>query len=490
VASRKPPPTVAAVLLAAGKGKRMKSARPKVLHEVCGRPALWYVVRAAMAARPSTLAIVVGHGGDEVRDAVRSWKLKAGPVFVEQRQQLGTGHAVAVAEKAVGRADHVLVLPGDDPLAAPDDVRALVRTHHRTGASATIATTMLEDPRGYGRVVRHGDRLERIVVEDIADRSPDLKDIHEVSTLLYLFRRQDLFGVLPLVSRDNTQREYYLPDVLKILLEKGERVSVVPVDWGGTMGLNSRRGLAAVTAVLQGRILDGHMAKGVTFVDPATAYVDAGVRIGPDTVIQPLTFLTGTTRIGAGAQIGPATRIVDSTVGDGAEVQFSVVRGSRIDARASVGPYASLRPGTVLEEGSKAGTFVEVKASRVGRGTKVPHLSYIGDATIGRDTNVGAGTVTVNYDGFEKHRTIIGDEVHIGSDSMLVAPVKIGKRAWTGAGSAITKNVPAGALGVERAEQRNVRGYDERKRAARGGKAGGGSKRGSDGARGGRRRGS
>jgi bifunctional UDP-N-acetylglucosamine pyrophosphorylase/glucosamine-1-phosphate N-acetyltransferase len=464
-------------VLAAGQGKRMKSGRPKVLHEVCGRPALWFVVRAAVAARPSRLIIVVGHGRKQVEEAVRSWKIKASPVFVEQRERLGTGHAMAVAEKTVGAADDVLVLPGDDPLVTGSDVRAVLRTHRRTGAAATIAITEVTDPRGYARIVFQGDRLERMVVETVADASPATRAIHDVSTLIYALRRSDLYGVLPLVSRDNAQREYYLPDVISILLEKGERVSVAPVDWGGAMGINSRKGMAGAARVLRGRILDAHMANGVTFVDPDTAYVDVDVRIGRDSVIHPLTFLAGSTRIGEGCQIGPATRVVDSTIGDGAEVMFSVVRGSKVGPRASVGPYASLRPGTVLEEGAKAGTFVEMKASRVGRGTKVPHLSYIGDARIGKDTNVGAGTVTVNYDGFEKHRTIIGDEVHIGSDNMLVAPVRIGKRAWTGAGSVITKDVPSGALGVERTEQRNVPGYDRRIRAVKAKKAAAGSKR-------------
>jgi bifunctional UDP-N-acetylglucosamine pyrophosphorylase/glucosamine-1-phosphate N-acetyltransferase len=477
------------VVLAAGQGKRMKSGRPKVLHEVCGRPALWHVLRAAVAARPARLVVVVGHGREQVEQAVGSWRIKPSPVFVEQRQQLGTGHAVAAAEKAVGAADDVLILPGDDPLVTGSDVRAVLRAHRRTAAAATIAITEVTDPRGYARIVRQGDRLERMVVETVADASPATSGIRDVSTLIYALRRSDLYGALPLVSKDNVQHEYYLPDVITILLEKGERVSVAPLDWGGAMGMNSRKGMAGAARVMRDRILDAHMANGVTFVDPDTAYVDVDVRIGRDTVIHPLTFLAGSTRIGEACEIGPATRVVDSMIGDGAEVMFSVVLGSKIATRASVGPYASLRPGTVLEEGSKAGTFVEVKASRVGRGTKVPHLSYIGDAKIGKDTNVGAGTVTVNYDGFEKHRTIIGDEVHIGSDNMLVAPVRIGKRAWTGAGSVITKDVPPGALGVERTEQRNVPGYDARVRAGKTKKAAAGSKRAKDETRGGRGRG-
>jgi len=455
------------VVLAAGKGNRMRSATPKVLHEVCGRPSLWYVLKAALASRPRSVVIVVGQGKERVEEAVRSWKIKPEPMFVDQGQPLGTAHAVLAAEDAVRDADDVLVLPGDDPLVTSDDIRALRRTHNRTEAAASILITEVDNPRGYARVVREGDRLIRFTPEEAADASRQLRGIKEVSTLVYLLRREDLYRALPKVDRENRQREYYLPDVIPILLEKGERVSVVPIDWGGAMGLNSRGGLAAVSRVMRQRILERHMANGVTFVDPDTAYVDSDVRIGSDTVVQPSTFLQGNTRIGARCSIGPYARIVDSTVEDESEVTFAVLSQARIRARASVGPFASIRPGTVLDEGAKAGTFVEIKASRIGKGSKVPHLSYVGDATLGRDVNIGAGTVTANYDGFDKHATVIGDEVHVGSDTMLIAPVKVGKRAWTGAGSVITRDVPAGALAVERTEQRVVRGYDQRKRAAR-----------------------
>jgi bifunctional UDP-N-acetylglucosamine pyrophosphorylase/glucosamine-1-phosphate N-acetyltransferase len=453
------------VVLAAGLGKRLRSGRPKVLHEVCGRPCLWYALKAAVAARPSKIVVVVSNEREQVKEAVASWALTPAPVFVDQGEPLGTGHAVLVAERAVGRATEVLVLAGDDPLIGGEDVRRLLSVHRRRKAAATIATTTLDDPTGYGRVIRRGNELVQIVQE--ADASPQIREIHEVSTLVYAFRREDLYRVLPLVGRENRQREYYLPDVISLLKDKGERVAAVPVDFGGTMGLNSRGGLAAATRVMRARFVERHLRAGVTFVDPATAYVDADVRIGADTVILPMTFLEGSTRVGASCSIGPATRIVDSAIGDGADVTFSVVRGSRVGPRATVGPYASIRPGTVIGAEGKAGTFVEIKASRVGRGSKVPHLSYVGDAVIGKRANLGAGTVTVNYDGFEKHPTVIGDEAHIGSDTMLVAPIKIGRRAWTGAGSTITKDVPSGALAVERVDQRVVRGYDERKRAGR-----------------------
>lgn len=444
----------------------MRSGRTKVLNDVCGRPSLWHVLRAARACRPATIAVVVGLG-DEIESAVRAWDIRPEPRFVLQEPPLGTGHAVSVAEEATEGADDVLVLAGDDPLVTPAHVRELLRVHRRTRAAATILTATLADPKGYARVIRDGTLLVDLVVEDVADSMPALRGSGEVSTLVYAFRREDLFRALPAVGKDNRQREHYLPDVLGILRDKGERLSAVHADLGGALGLNSQAGLADVSRIMRARIVEGHMARGVTFVDPDTTYVDVDVRIGSDTRVLPSTIIQGTTRIGRRCVVGPGTRIVDSTVGDDAEVTFSVVKGSRLGSGATVGPYASLRPGTVLEEGAKAGTFVEIKASRVGRDSKVPHLSYVGDARIGRGTNVGAATVTANYDGFEKHRTVIGDEVHIGSDTMLVAPVRVGNRAWTGAGSVITRDVPAGALAVERTDQRTVRGYDDRRRAMR-----------------------
>jgi bifunctional UDP-N-acetylglucosamine pyrophosphorylase / glucosamine-1-phosphate N-acetyltransferase len=440
----------------------MKSARPKVLHEVCGRPSLWHVMRAATAARPQTLVVVVRERGDQVEQAVRAWGFRPEPTFVPQGEPLGTGHAVAGAESAVGDAEEVLILPGDDPLISEEHVRKALQAHHRSRAAATILTTVLDDPTGFGRVIRRGGELMEIVQE--VDAPPEILAIGEVSTLVYVFRREDLFRALPLVGRENRQNEYYLPDVISILKDKGEKVGAVLVDLGGALGLNSRGGLALVSAIMRRRIVEQHMGNGVTFMDPETAYVDVDVRIGSDSAVLPFTFLQGTTRVGAGCRIGPGTQIVDSTIDDEAEVSFSVVRGSRIGPRVAVGPYASLRPGTEIAEGGKAGTFVEMKATKVGKKSKVPHLSYMGDATIGEGVNVGAGTITCNYDGYQKHPTVIEDEAFIGSDTMLVAPVKIGKRAVTGAGSAITKDVPPGALAVERAEQRVVEGYSQRKR--------------------------
>jgi bifunctional UDP-N-acetylglucosamine pyrophosphorylase/glucosamine-1-phosphate N-acetyltransferase len=455
--------SLAAVILAAGKGKRLRSATPKVLHPICGKPALWHVLQAALGAQPDRIVIVVGHGAEDVRARVRSWGLSPEPVFVTQKEQLGTGHAVKVARRAIGDADDVLVLGGDYDPVRPDDVKRVLARHRRSSNAATIAATELDDPGGYGRIVREGSRLVGIV-EDV-DASPELRRIREVSIMVWAFRREALFAALPHLDRDNRQGEYYLNRVIPFLLARGERVSIVQVDTGGAMGLNSRGGLAAVTRVVRDRINAAHMANGVTLLDPDATYIDVGVRIGRDTVVYPQTFLEGDTSIGEDCAIGPAARIVDSAVGDRSTVQFAVILGSTIGRDVAVGPFVRMRPGVEMADGSKAGAFVDLKNATVGPRSKVPHLSYVGDTTIGEDVNVGAATVTVNYDGYEKHRTVIEDGAAIGSDTMLIAPVRIGRGAATGAGSVITKDVPAGALAVERSEQRTVPGYRARKDA-------------------------
>ncbi len=455
-------PSIAAVVLAAGRGKRLKSAAPKVLHPIAGRPALWYVLQAARASRPSKIIVVVSHGADQVRDAVRSWRIAPHPVFVDQGEPLGTGHAVMVAEREAGRADEVLVLAGDDPLVEPGHVRELLTLHHRTKAAASFLTTLVDDPGGYARVLRDGTKLVDIV-EDVDDASPAIRAIREMATVVFAFRREDLFRALPAVGRENRQREYYLNHVIPILLDKGERVSAKLADFGGWAGVNSRETIARCNAIMRNRINAAHMASGVTILDPDTTYIDSAVRIGADTMIRPLTFLEGGTRIGAGCELGPSTRIVDSVVGEGSTVTFSVVLSSKLGRRVAVGPYARLRPGCEFADDSKAGAFVDIKASKIGRGSKVPHLSYVGNAKIGKGVNVGAATVTVNFDGYEKHTTVIEEGARIGSDTMLIAPVKVGKNAVTGAGSVITKDVPAGSLAVERSEQRTVKGYRKRK---------------------------
>jgi bifunctional UDP-N-acetylglucosamine pyrophosphorylase/glucosamine-1-phosphate N-acetyltransferase len=443
----------------------MRSSIPKVLQPICGRPALWHALQAGLAAKPSKVVVVVGRDGDTVREDVRSWGITPRPVFAEQPKPLGTGDAVRAAQRSVGRADDVLVIGGDfDPITG-DDVRRLMASHRRGSAVATIASTVLDDPGGYGRMVRSGSRLVEIVEE--VDADPEVRAIHEVWIVLSVFRRKELFAALPRLDRKNRQREYYLNRVFPLFLQDGERVNVVTMDTGGAMGINSRGGLAAVERVVRRRINAAHMANGVTITDPATTYIDVDVTIGTDSIVRPMTFLEGTSSIGAECEIGPSTRLVDSTVGDGGRVTFSVAHGAAVGRDVDVGPFARLRPGTELADGVHVGSYVEIKGSTVGAGTKVPHLSYVGDADIGANTNVGATTVFVNYDGYRKHRTKVGDDVRIGSDTMLVAPVTVGDGAVTGAGSVITEDVPPGALAVARGQQRNVEGYRQRKDAER-----------------------
>lgn len=461
--------SLAAVVLAAGKGERLKSAMPKVLHPVSGRPLLWHVLQAVRAAKPERIILVVGHGAEDVRNAVESWGLKPAPVFVEQAEQLGTGHAVQLAEKAVGKVDDVLVANGDfDPITTTD-LRKLLTSHRRTGAAVTLGSTVLDEPGGYGRVVREGSRVVDVI--EGRDAPAGVRKIHEVATNWIAFRRDLLFATLPLLDRDNRQREYYLNRAISILLDdKGERVDAVVCDTGGILGANTRAGVAALEALIRRRVNQTHMVAGVRMVDPDATYIDVEVKIGRDSVIYPNTFVETGSRIGVGCTIGPSTAIARSTVGDGSVVWFSVLEEAKVGRNCEVGPFARLRPGAALDDGSLVGNFVEVKASRIGKGSKAKHLTYIGNAEVGAGVNIGAGTVVVNYDGYEKHPTVIADGARIGSDTMLVAPVRVGKGAVTGAGSVITKDVPAGALAVERADQKTVKGYRKRADAKHGSK--------------------
>jgi bifunctional UDP-N-acetylglucosamine pyrophosphorylase/glucosamine-1-phosphate N-acetyltransferase len=423
------------------------------------------VLKAIKAARAETVFVVIRERGNEVEEAVASWDLKLPIEFVVQAEPAGTGHAVMAAEHRLLDSDEVLVANGDEPLVTGAQLRELISLRRKRKAAVAVQTTVPSDARGFARVIREGDELIRLA--EGSDATSQELEVSEVATGVYAFAREDLFRALPLVTRDNRQREYYLPDVLGILREKGERLVVQVVDIGGAVGVNSRAELARAGAVMRRRINGELMETGVAILDPEQTYVDVGVRVGRDTTLLPQTILEGEVRIGQGCTIGPGTRISDSTVADGATIEESVVKGSAVGRGATVGPFSHVRPDTVVGKDAKVGSFVEVKASRIGDGSKVPHLSYIGDATIGKNVNVGAGTVTVNYDGYDKHRTVIGDDARIGSDTMLIAPVRIGRGAVTGAGSVISKDVPAGALAVERAEQRHVSGYRERKDSER-----------------------
>jgi bifunctional UDP-N-acetylglucosamine pyrophosphorylase / glucosamine-1-phosphate N-acetyltransferase len=455
--------SLAVVVLAAGRGKRLKSRLPKVLHQVCGRPALWHVLNAARAAKPDRIVLVVHHGAEQVEQAVRSWDLVADPIFVDQAEPLGTGHAVGSAEEAIGNVNDVLVLAGDDPLVEGRHVRSVLAVHRRTRAAATILTSVVDDPKGYARVVRDRSKVVEIVQE--ADASPGIASIDEIATLVVAFARTELFSALPHVGRANRQHEYYLPDVFAILRERGERVSAVLGDFDTWAGVNSRASIATLTRVMRERINEAHLENGVTIVDPSQTYIDVDVRIGADTTIEPSSFLRGSTQIGAGCTVGPLTTLIDSRLGDGVKVPHSYLQEAYVEDGGTVGPFAYLRPGAHLHPKAKAGTFVEIKNSEIGPGTKVPHLSYIGDADIGEGTNIGAGNITANYDGREKHRTTIGSRVKTSVDTMFVAPVTVGDDAYTAAGSVITEDVPPGALGIARERQTNIEGYAERRKS-------------------------
>ena len=451
--------SVRAIILAAGKGTRMRSDIPKVLHPVAGRPMISWVVDAVLSAGVDDITVIVGHGADAVTavlpDGVRS---------IIQEQQSGTGHAARVATAAMGDLSGatVLIVPGDSPLMTADTLRSLLAAHASGDAGCTVLTTRMPDPTGYGRVVRDGDAVDGIVEERDADEAT--RAIQEVAVSTYVFDGEALTAALGGLKDDNEQGEYYLTDAVGLLAGLGRVGALSTPDHTETLGVNSHEQLSAVDAVMRARINRAWMAAGVRMLDPSRVYVEAGVTLEPGATIYPGVHLAGTSRVGADAIVGPDCFVVDSTIGRGARVWYSVVRGTEVGEDADVGPFASLRPGTVLGASAKAGTFVEVKASTIGRGSKVPHLSYIGDATIGQDSNIGAGTITCNYDGFRKHRTTIGSRVFIGSDTMLVAPVEIGDDAYTGAGSVITDDVSPGALAIERSQQQEVPGYAERRR--------------------------
>jgi bifunctional UDP-N-acetylglucosamine pyrophosphorylase / glucosamine-1-phosphate N-acetyltransferase len=449
------------VILAAGQGTRMRSAVQKLLHPLCGRPIIEWSVAAAREA--GAAKIVVVDGPDRRLGAA----LNGAVSLAVQERPLGTADAVRAAIDQIAGEDTVVVALGDAPLVTSDSLRALVETHEGSGAAATIATMVLADPSGYGRVVRAADgTVERVVETKYESDATEAElGIREVNTGMFAFNGAALAGALEEVRADNAQGELYLPDVLPIMRAHERTVGAYELsDPDELLGINDRVQLARVTAVAQRQIHERHMIAGVTIVNPEATVIDADVTIGQDTVIAPFTSLQGKTAIGRGSTIGPNSTLIDATVGDEAQVLHAYVTGAVIGDKVSVGPFAYLRPGTVLREGSKAGTFVEIKNSDVGKGTKVPHLSYIGDADIGEGTNLGASTITANYDGYRKHRTTIGNRVKTSVDTTLVAPVSIGDDAYTAAGSVITTDVPEGALGVARSRQTNIDGYAERRR--------------------------
>ena len=457
-------PDLTVVILAAGQGTRMRSSTPKMLHPLCGRPLVGWPIAAARDAGAGRIVVVDAPGG------ALAGHLPEGVATVTQPEANGTGGAVQAAAGEIASDATVVVLPGDAPLVTAEAIAALVEAHAASGAAATMATMQLDDPAGYGRVVRDAQNNVTGVVETKADgdATPEQLAIREVNTSMFAFDGAALKAALDELTPDNAQGELYLPDVLPTLRQAGHAVAAHDIgDSNLALGVNDRVQLAQVRAIAQRRIHDAHGRAGVTIVDPASTLIEVGVTIGPDTTIEPSSFLRGTTSIGEGCTIGPLTTLIDATLHDAVTIPHSYVVSAEIEDRANVGPFAYLRPGTRLRERSKAGTFVEIKNSDVGAGSKVPHLSYIGDATIGEDTNLGAATITANYDGTNKHRTTIGDRVHTGVDTTLVAPVTLADDAWTGANSAITKDVPAKALGIARERQTNYAGYADRRQRRR-----------------------
>lgn len=464
---------LAVVVMAAGQGKRMKSATPKVLHQVGGRPMLDYVLRAAETLGASRMVVVVGHGGEAVAD----WVGRRAAI-VSQEPPRGTGDAVRCALAQVPESTGtVIILSGDTPLVRGETVRGLFEAHRRSGAAVTLAAIELDEPAGYGRVVGGEDGRVVGVVEE-RDATPDQRAIRLVNGGVYAMDATFLRAALDAIKPDNAQGEYYLPDVIAVAVARGLGVRAVTVDPEDVLGANTRAELARLEGVMRERIRRAWMAEGVTLLDPARIWIDDGVTIGPDTVIAPGAWLEGKTVVGSGCRIGPGSHVINSRLGDRVMVKDGcVIEEAIIEDGASVGPFAHLRPGAVLRRDARVGNFVELKQTELGVAAKANHLSYLGDATIGRGVNVGAGTITCNYDGEKKSRTVIEDDVFIGSDSQLVAPVVIGKGSIVAAGTTVTENVPPGALVIGRVRQTIKKGWAAKRRAGspkavvRGGKA-------------------
>ncbi|MDT3397589.1 bifunctional UDP-N-acetylglucosamine diphosphorylase/glucosamine-1-phosphate N-acetyltransferase GlmU [Streptomyces sp. B1866] len=458
----------AVVVLAAGEGTRMKSATPKVLHAICGRSLVGHVIAASRELSPEHLVVVVGHAREQV--SAHLAELDPDLVVAVQHERRGTGHAVRAGLDELSRRGAaldgtVVVVCGDTPLLTGQTLADLAGAHAADGNAVTVLTARVPDATGYGRIVRDGATGAVTAIVEHKDATDAQRAVREINSGVFAFDARLLADALGKVRADNSQGEEYLTDVLGILREAGHRVgATVAGDHQEIVGINDRVQLAQARALLNARLLRRAMLAGATVVDPASTWVDAAVTFEPDCVIHPGTQLLGATHVAADAEVGPHSRLTDTAVGAGATVSFTVAEGARIGAGASVGPYAYLRPGTRLGERAKAGTYVEMKNAEVGEGTKVPHLSYVGDATIGAYTNIGAASVFVNYDGVHKHHTTIGSHCRTGADNMLVAPVTIGDGAYTAAGSVITRDVPAGSLAVARGQQRNIEGWVARKR--------------------------
>ena len=451
--------TLETIILAAGKGTRMKSEMPKVLHEVGGKPMLQHVINAAKKAGSSREVVVIGSGAELVAKKI------SGVEFVMQEEQLGTGHAVLSARKNFAQSEGmVLILCGDTPLLTAELLKKFTAAHESSNCAATVLIAKMPDATGYGRVVREEDGTFKKIVED-KDANESEKKIREVNAGVYCFDVKKLFYALTKVKNDNAQGEYYLPDALTILNDSGEKIGVFTADYADEiLGINSRIQLAAVDRVFRMKKNQELMNAGVTIIDPNTTFIDFDVEIGKDTIIKPNVYIEGHTTIGTECTIGPNIRFVDMKVGNKVKAQFSYCHEAELCDGVTLGPYVHIRPGTTIGMDVKIGNFVEIKNSNIGKGSKLPHLQYIGDTDMGKNVNIGCGTVTCNYDGKNKFRTKIGDNAFIGCNTNLVAPVSIGDGAYTGAGSTITKDVPKNNLAIARARQTNIEVWKDKRK--------------------------
>ncbi len=455
----------AVLILAAGLGKRMKSKRAKVLHPLAGRPLIIYVLETARRLAPSRIVVVVGHQSEAVREVLAPFRVE----FVHQDEPRGTGHAVLMTRPALsGFEGTVVILNADVPLITFETIQKLMAAHRERSAALTVLTATLPDPSGYGRIERDREgRLIRVVEE--ADASPVQKTIREINTGFYAAEPSFLFPALEEIKTDNAQKEYYLTDLVEVALERGARIQTEEVlDVEEVLGINSRADLARIQKIFYARIARRHMADGVTLMDPETAWIDPDVTIGRDTLLYPNVRIEKGSRLGEDCVIHSYSRITSCRVGNRVTVREACIMiESEIADEVSVGPFAHVRPGTRLEEKSRIGNFVEIKNTQLGRGSKANHLTYLGDASVGKRVNIGAGTITCNYDGVQKHPTVIGDDVFVGSDTQFIAPVKVGRGATIGAGSTITRDIPAHALSIARARQADKRNWAKKKRGKR-----------------------
>jgi bifunctional UDP-N-acetylglucosamine pyrophosphorylase/glucosamine-1-phosphate N-acetyltransferase len=450
---------VTVVVLAAGRGVRMNSRIPKVLHPVAGRPMLLWSIAAAKTLNPDRTLVVTNPSQDGVRAA-----LNGEAEAVPQREQLGTGHALSQVSAEHRTSGPVIVIYADTPLLRGDTLRRLLDEHTRSGAAVTMLTAEFDNPQGYGRILRGRNGVFRSIVEE-KEASADQRQIREINAGMYCFSGQALWPALARLENKNVASEYYLTDVVRLVKGKVHTVRVDDPD--EVLGINDRRQLAHAEGLMRRRILDQLMVDGVTVTDPNTTYVDADVVIGKDTVVHPLTTITGGSRIGEDCVIGPMSQLRDSTVGNGSRIERSHLEKATVGSNVTVGPFSRLRPGTELEEGVRVGTHTEIKNSRIGPGSAVPHFSYLGDAVVGANVNIGAGSITANWDGFQKNPTEIGDRAYISCDTIFIAPVRVGSDATTAADTVITKDVPAGSLAIGRPEMKVVEGYTARRRARR-----------------------